>query len=99
MSWLFPALYNGKYYMGMYLSSVFPQYALLSSEDGINFTDLHAANAEIYDVVYDSSNNIWYGLAFSSWMSGTSIGEMSKVSDFTMHGDMLCRFSKSCNAI
>ncbi len=86
---------DGIYYMGIYLSSASPNYAILSSTDGINFTDLHASNPEIYDVVYDSSNNIWYGLAFSSWMSGSSIGEMSKVSNFTMHGNMLCRFSAS----
>lgn len=86
---------DGNYYMGIYLSSASPKYAILSSTDGINFTDLHATNPEIYDVVYDSSNTIWYGLSFWGWMSGSSIGEMSKVSNFTMYGNMLCRFSTS----
>ena len=86
---------DGNYYMGIYLSSASPKYAILSSTDGINFTDLHATNPEIYDVVYDSSNTIWYGLSFWGWMSGSSIGEMSKVINFTMYGNMLCRFSTS----
>lgn len=84
---------NGIYYMGIYNSNSSPNYAILSSSDGINFTDINATNPQIYDVVYDSANQIWYGLSTSSWVSGSSIGEMTTVSGFTMYGYMLCRFS------
>lgn len=87
---------NNLYYMGIYNSSSSPQYAILTSSDGVTFTDINATVPNIYGFVYDSGNGIFYGKSSSSnWVSGPNIGEMTTVSGVTMYGDKLCRFSNS----
>ena len=81
---------NGAYYLreGYYQR-------LYTSTDGITFTNISASNTNISDVAYDSVNNKWYGLYNQELYSGTSIGNMTKISGSKMSGTILARYSKT----